>query len=458
MQLWDALRVVYGITCRPRLLLVFLLFFTAAQESHLEWLVGRQTNASEPALHNYGYRPTEAKGIGADAWEHLAYGEDTPSRNSYHRLLSESDDPARFSTLHSTAERERHEELGSPRCKDGYYDHRLQLVCPHLPKSPRSLSKRCQEVLHDFLDSPAWHRLRQPRITPIKRPLPAKRQAHSRPLIGFWKLSALLHSLVAVQLGSLLIETGLVKACGVQPRLATFGPSRSMLKSVRRAVWRLRALQGARLFVEAAVVWVALACYVWHVGRSAWFNEPLFGSTWPTWSIQRPRSDGPWSVAHPLRTIVFLECFCTGLFLSQPVLCVLTGSLIPTFLDVPPSFFDSRTWKRAARCDGRNGPTTEVRVPRGPSVQVETKWLLAVLVETASCTAAIWGYLIVAVSVRALHFPMRSLTLPHRSTPTSATVCLSLSFSPFSPPLRSFVGFRPSEPLPEGPSRACGRS
>ena len=327
----------------------------------------------------------------------------------------------------------------SERCKDGYYNYRLQLVCPDRPRHPRSLQKRTEEVFDAFRNLSVWDRLPTRRHSPpAVGSVLTSQYRNDKPTVtsvSSWRLLALLQLLSLVQFMSLLLETTIVRGLGLQPRLASFAPPRSLSKSLRRLVWRIGAIRGRRLFVEVMLGWTAAFLFVGFVARAAWLGQAILGLHWDDSALRQSVSHGngnsdfvdtrtlhhAWPVTYTARCLVLLDCLATGCFLLQPIQHLLPHSLFPPFVGLrghlihklwvdvtaggtsaqPVRRISRRSAEQPVACDGsgRNVTPLMPTVARGaPTVEVETKWLLAVLVEAMTCIAALASYALIVVS------------------------------------------------------------
>ncbi|WAR58870.1 hypothetical protein PtB15_10B209 [Puccinia triticina] len=108
----------------------------------------------------------------------------------------------------------------------------------------------------------------------------------------------------------------------------------------------------------------------------------------------------------PPRALILLEAIQAALALLQPAQHFLPQWILPKLLTLPPWLTRRRrnALRRRTPADPPPRPDHPLRLfppadPPPPPVEVETKWLLGVLVEASIGTSAILGYIIVMVHI-----------------------------------------------------------
>ncbi|KAG0139524.1 hypothetical protein CROQUDRAFT_101411 [Cronartium quercuum f. sp. fusiforme G11] len=282
----------------------------------------------------------------------------------------------------------------------------------------------------------------------------------------FAHLLLLLHTLFFIQALSLLVEDALVKdACASTLAASAFRSSSSWPKIWSRFRFRLANHWSKRSFWEPFGFWIASLILLgviasealgdtgsWQTG-GVWHDLPFrnvcqrSSSTGSTSNMQSEKGievrvsiigipalkllsflldRAPF--LKPARTLVLIECVLGLVCLCQPAQHFLPQKIFPKTLRVPNRFLSLPSSTRSSEV------STVIRPPPGPSrnttvsqrlsgitsghprsslsdkdeaqvveVEVETKWVLSVLVEACVCVGAIASYVVVMV-----HLPYTS--------------------------------------------------
>ncbi|WAQ88811.1 hypothetical protein PtA15_10A231 [Puccinia triticina] len=230
---------------------------------------------------------------------------------------------------------------------------------------------------------------------------------------------------------SLLIEDALIKDACLSAPSTSFRRSSSWPKTWARLRFRLRRQWSQPAFLEPFSLWLlALAVLVvvaretlggpgsW-AGGLAWHDLPFRARCgFPT--DDPPPAQPPLIAAlpglrllthaapfrRPPRALILLEAIQAALALLQPAQHFLPQWILPKLLTLPPWLTRRRrnALRRRTPADPPPRPDHPLRLfppadPPPPPVEVETKWLLGVLVEASIGTSAILGYIIVMVHI-----------------------------------------------------------
>lgn len=272
----------------------------------------------------------------------------------------------------------------------------------------------------------------------------------------FAHLIILLHTLFFIQALSLLIEDALIKDACSSSLAGSFRSSSSWSKIWSRFRFRFRNQWSKRSFWEPFVFWLLSLSVIFAIARETvgesgswqtggvWHDLPFrqrcqTAAAMPSQPSSPHTSEAEIRISiiglralkllsflldrapflKPARSLILIECAVGLVCLCQPAQHFLPQRLIPKSLRVPRRFLqhnapprawpDSRlaeparhsaagrhNWSQVHQDDHPADPPTH---QPGLVVEVETKWVLSVLVEACVCVAAIASYVVVMVSV-----------------------------------------------------------